>query len=62
MSWKLSCTVWRRGKGRDYFKALPILFYKICYYKYLVVKIKSINIIRFIEYNITERWLCDEEI
>jgi len=28
MSWKLSCTVWRRGKGRDYFKALPILFLK----------------------------------
>jgi hypothetical protein len=26
MSWKLSCTVWRRGKGRgrDYFKAVPI--------------------------------------
>lgn len=28
MSWKLSCTVWRRGKGKDYFKALPILFLK----------------------------------
>ena len=38
MSWKLSCTVWRRGKGRDYFKALPILFYKICYNWFIIVK------------------------
>jgi hypothetical protein len=43
MSWKLSCTVWRRGKGRDYFKALPILFYKICYNKdiFMVITVQK---------------------